>query len=147
MCRILCILWASIVVTPAIVFAQPRALGHSVRWDLVLIQHGTALAGGADVAKHAATGDTFTLTGSGDAEPAEREAAGGVVALLATLCRREGRAIRRGELPAESAQNRLGASDRVTARKNWRTMPQDLEIARELATPASPRSPCLPLQF
>jgi len=37
----------------------------------------TALAGGADVANDAATGDTFTLTGSGDAEPAEHEAAGG----------------------------------------------------------------------
>jgi hypothetical protein len=57
--------------------AQGRALGHTVRWDLVQIQQGTALAGGADVALHAASGDTFTLTGSGHAEPAKREAAGG----------------------------------------------------------------------
>jgi len=77
--RILCIVCASIVVTPAIVFAQPHAFGHTVRWDLVRIQQATALAGGADVARDAATGDTFTLTGSGDAEPAERDAAGGGV--------------------------------------------------------------------
>ena len=58
--RILCIVCASIVVTPAIVFAQPRAFGHTVRWDLVRIQQATALAGGADVARDAVTGDTFT---------------------------------------------------------------------------------------
>jgi hypothetical protein len=62
-------------VAPA--FAQPRALGHTVRWDLVQIVQGTALAGGVDVGIDAATGDTFRLTGSGDAEPAERDAAGG----------------------------------------------------------------------
>jgi len=57
--------------------AEPRALGHTVRWDLVRVQLGTALAGGAAAARDAATGDTFTLTGSGDAEPAEGDAAGG----------------------------------------------------------------------
>jgi hypothetical protein len=57
--------------------AQPRALGHTVRWDLVQIVQGTALAGGVDVGINATNGDTFTLTGSGDAKPAEREAAGG----------------------------------------------------------------------
>jgi hypothetical protein len=67
----------SILTTPPIVVGQPRALGHTVRWDLVQVQQGTALAGGVAVAKHAATGDTFTLSGSGDAEPAERDAAGG----------------------------------------------------------------------
>ena len=75
--RILCVVCISIAVAPAITFGQPRALGHTVRWDLVRIQQGTALVGGVDVAKDAATGDTFTLTGSGDAEPAERDAAGG----------------------------------------------------------------------
>jgi hypothetical protein len=65
------------VTIPAIAVAQPRALGHTVRWDLVQIVQGTALAGGASVARDAATGDTFTLTGSGDAEPAEGDAAGG----------------------------------------------------------------------
>ena len=62
---------------PGIAVAQPRALGHTVRWDLTRIQQGIALAGGADMATDAATGDTFTLTGSGDAEPAEGDATGG----------------------------------------------------------------------
>jgi hypothetical protein len=58
-------------------FAQPRAFGHTVRWDLVRFEQNTVLSGGADTAIHPATGDTFTLTGSGDAEPAERDATGG----------------------------------------------------------------------
>jgi hypothetical protein len=62
---------------PAISLAQPPAKGHTVRWDLSQVIQNTALAGGADVATDAPTGDTFTLTGSGDAEPAERDAAGG----------------------------------------------------------------------
>ena len=65
------------VAIPAMAVAQPRGLGHTVRWDLVQITQGTALAGGDNVAKDAATGDTFTLTGSGDAEPAEADATGG----------------------------------------------------------------------
>jgi hypothetical protein len=75
--RILCVVCISIVAGPLLASARGRSRGHTVRWDLVRIQQGTALAGGADVALHAATGDTFTLTGSGDVEPAEREAAGG----------------------------------------------------------------------
>ena len=67
------LIWVAVI--PAL--AQPRALGHTVRWDLVQIVRGTALAGGVDVGIHAATGDTFTLTGSGDAEPAEADATGG----------------------------------------------------------------------
>jgi len=66
-------MWVAVV--PAL--AQPRALGHTVRWDLVQIVQGTALAGGVDVGINAANGDTFTLTGSGAAEPAEADAAGG----------------------------------------------------------------------
>jgi hypothetical protein len=69
--------FVSTLFTPAVVLAQPRALGHTVRWDLVRIQQDTALAGGSAVAKDTPTGDTFTLTGSGDAEPAERDATGG----------------------------------------------------------------------
>jgi hypothetical protein len=49
----------------------------SVRWDLVKIVQNTVLAGGTDVARDAATRDTITLTGSGEAEPGEKEAAGG----------------------------------------------------------------------
>ena len=75
--RILLLVLIWIASIPAIALAQPPALGHTVRWDLVQIQQGTALAGGADVGKDATTGDTFTLTGSGEAEPAEGNAAGG----------------------------------------------------------------------
>ena len=57
--------------------AQPRALGHDVRWDLVQIIQGTVLAGGTDVGRDGTTGDTISLTGSGDAEPAEGNAGGG----------------------------------------------------------------------
>jgi hypothetical protein len=73
------LLFASIWVAavPALAVAQPRALGHTVRWDLARIQQGIALPGGADIATDAATGDTFTLTGSGDVKPANGDAAGG----------------------------------------------------------------------
>jgi len=75
--RILGLASLSVIAFPAVSTAQPRALGHTVRWDLVQIVQSTALAGGADVARDAPTGDTFTLTGSGDAEPAEKTANGG----------------------------------------------------------------------
>jgi hypothetical protein len=56
----------------------PRAGGGVfVRWDLVQIRNSVLLAGGVDNATDAATGDTVDLTGSGQAEPREREAAGG----------------------------------------------------------------------
>jgi hypothetical protein len=48
-----------------------------VRWDLVLIANGVAVAGGTDVATDAATKDTIALTGSGQVEPREDEASGG----------------------------------------------------------------------
>jgi hypothetical protein len=53
--------------------------GHEqqVRWDLVQIVQGTALAGGTDQGRDAATGDVVFLTGSGDFEPTEHEATGG----------------------------------------------------------------------
>ncbi|HYY33955.1 MAG TPA: hypothetical protein VE693_10320 [Gaiellaceae bacterium] len=47
-----------------------------VRWDLLVISNGVAVAGGTDVATDAA-GDTLSLTGSGTVEPNESEAAGG----------------------------------------------------------------------
>jgi hypothetical protein len=74
---ILFVVCGLVAVTQPIAFGQPRAFGHTVRWDLVQVQQGTALVGGVAVAKHAATGDTFILTGSGEAKPAEGEAAGG----------------------------------------------------------------------
>jgi hypothetical protein len=48
-----------------------------VRWDLVLIANGVAVAGGTDVSTDAGTKDTIALTGSGQAEPREDEASGG----------------------------------------------------------------------
>ena len=59
--------------------AQPRALGHDVRWDLVQIAQGVVLPGGTDAGRDAGTGDTILMTGSGDAEPAEGNAAGGTL--------------------------------------------------------------------
>jgi len=50
---------------------------QTVRWDLVKIVQRTVLAGGKDVGKDAASRDTITLSGSGDARPAAFNAAGG----------------------------------------------------------------------
>jgi len=60
-----------------IALAQPPQKGHQVRWDLPQIVMGTALVGGLDTGRDASSGDIVTLTGSGDAEPAEKDAAGG----------------------------------------------------------------------
>ncbi|HEY3211007.1 MAG TPA: hypothetical protein VGL18_14685 [Actinomycetota bacterium] len=58
-----------------------RARGHNVRWDLLLLQPPgsptTALAGGTNIGRDEATGDTVELTGSGGAIPALRDATGG----------------------------------------------------------------------
>ena len=49
-----------------------------LRWDIVsLTSGGVLLAGGSATSTSSATGDTLTLTGTGQAEPAELEAAGG----------------------------------------------------------------------
>lgn len=48
-----------------------------LRWDLVAIRDGVVIAGGTDVGLDAASGDTVRLTGSGQAEPHEKEARGG----------------------------------------------------------------------
>jgi hypothetical protein len=54
---------------------HPRA--KIVRWDLVEIANGTAVAGGETVATEAATGESITLTGSGHVRPRSRAAFGG----------------------------------------------------------------------
>lgn len=48
-----------------------------VRWDLVQFVGNVVLSGGKDVATDAGSGDRIVLTGSGQAEPDEGEAAGG----------------------------------------------------------------------
>ncbi len=48
-----------------------------LRWDLIQIVQGVVLAGGTDVARDAATGDTVSLTGSGEARPEKHKATGG----------------------------------------------------------------------
>ena len=48
-----------------------------VRWDLTQNVNGVAAPGGTDVSTDAATKDTIALTGSGQVEPLESEAAGG----------------------------------------------------------------------
>jgi hypothetical protein len=53
---------------------HPRA--KIVRWDLVEIANGTAVAGGENVAT-AATGESLTITGSGHVRPRSHEAFGG----------------------------------------------------------------------
>ena len=80
--------WASLIVlgltlTAFTLFApvssaqQRRALGLHVRFDLVQIVQGTALAGGKDVGLDGPTGDTVELTGSGEFTPGAGNAAGG----------------------------------------------------------------------
>jgi hypothetical protein len=48
-----------------------------VRWDLVQAVNGVAVPGGTDISTDATTHDTIALTGSGQFEPREQEAAGG----------------------------------------------------------------------
>jgi len=54
-----------------------RSQGHFVRWDIVQIINGVVLPGGTAVSQDAATGDRVSLTGSGQAKPAPRQATGG----------------------------------------------------------------------
>ncbi len=62
---------------PTAALAGDEGKGKLVRWDLVQIVSGVVLAGGTDDGRDSATGDVVHLTGSGQAEPARREAAGG----------------------------------------------------------------------
>jgi hypothetical protein len=51
--------------------------GKIVRWDLLEITNGTAVAGGENVATDPESGQSLTITGSGDVRPRSREAFGG----------------------------------------------------------------------
>src|SRR3989442_10055334 len=54
---------------------QRQALGHHVRFDLVKIAQGTALAGGSNFGLDA-SGDRVELTGSGEFKPGTRDRPG-----------------------------------------------------------------------
>src|SRR5260370_7281180 len=62
---------------PTAALADDEGKGKLVRWDLVQIVSGVVLAGGTDAGQDSETKDVVHLTGSGQAEPARREAAGG----------------------------------------------------------------------
>jgi hypothetical protein len=65
------------LVVPAALAQQRQALGHQVRFDLVHAVQNTVLAGGENVGRDPANGDTVRLTGSGEFKDASMEAAGG----------------------------------------------------------------------
>ncbi len=65
------------LIAPAGLAQQRQVLGHHVRYDLIRIVQGVLLTGGENVGRDAATGDTVTLTGSGEFKPATMDAAGG----------------------------------------------------------------------
>src|SRR6266851_3263686 len=57
---------------------HPNERADIVRWDLIDISSGgVILSGGTDIGKDAASGDTVSLTGSGQAQPRDEEATGG----------------------------------------------------------------------
>jgi len=63
-------------------FAATSAVGNHprakiVRWDLVEIANGTAVAGGENVATNADSGLSLTITGSGHVRPRSHKAFGG----------------------------------------------------------------------
>jgi hypothetical protein len=66
-----------VLLNPSAVFADDREEVSLLRWDLVQIIQGTVLVGGLVHASDAATGDVVTLSGSGEARPDDRTAAGG----------------------------------------------------------------------
>jgi len=66
-----------VLLDPSAVFADDGEEVSLLRWDLVQIIQGTVLAGGSVRARDAGTGDMVTLTGSGEARPDDRGAAGG----------------------------------------------------------------------
>jgi hypothetical protein len=66
-----------VLLNPSAVFADDGEDVSLLRWDLVQIIQGTVLVGGTVRAKDATTGDVVTLTGSGEARPEDRTAAGG----------------------------------------------------------------------
>ena len=62
---------------PTAALAGDNGRGKLVRWDLVQVAGGVVLIGGTDDGLDSATSDVVHLTGSGQAEPATGEAAGG----------------------------------------------------------------------
>ena len=67
-----------ILLTPEAAFAKNTKEVKLLRWDIIVIDNsGVILPGGTNVARDARTGETIDLTGSGQAEPKERSAAGG----------------------------------------------------------------------
>ncbi len=63
---------------PTAALAEDNGRGKLIRWDLVqVVPGGVVLAGGTNDGQDSATKDLVHLTGSGQAEPAKREAAGG----------------------------------------------------------------------
>jgi hypothetical protein len=66
-----------VLVNPSAVFADEDEEVKLLRWDLVQIIQGTVLVGGLVRASDTATGDVVTLSGSGEARPNHRTAAGG----------------------------------------------------------------------
>jgi len=66
-----------VALTPQAVFANETEDVELLRWDIVTVNSGVVVAGGTALSKDAATGDTVSLTGSGQANPEERTAAGG----------------------------------------------------------------------
>ncbi len=66
-----------VLLNPSAVFADDGEEVSLLRWDLIQIIQGTVLVGGLVRAKDAATGDMVTLSGSGEARPGDRTAAGG----------------------------------------------------------------------
>ncbi len=71
---------AGVLLGPGAVFANDGDERENVdllRWDLVQIVQGVVLAGGTDVGRDATSGDTVSLTGSGDARPGKHKATGG----------------------------------------------------------------------
>lgn len=75
----------------ALTAENAKLKSNRVRWDLVEFAGGTVLPGGTNVAK-AATGDTISLAGSGEARPSAGDAAGG------------GRFVQRNSVGAEVAR-------------------------------------------
>ncbi len=66
-----------VLLNPSAVFADDGEEVSLLRWDLAQVIQGTVLAGGTVHARDATIGDMVTLTGSGEARPDDRTAAGG----------------------------------------------------------------------
>jgi hypothetical protein len=65
------------VISAASALGDHQQRGKIVRWDLVEIANGTALAGGENVATDPKSGQSLTITGSGHVRPRSHAAFGG----------------------------------------------------------------------